>query len=264
MQLDSETWMIYALAFALGAALGSFINVLIYRLPLKKSIIRPRSFCPKCGYSIPFYLNIPVISWFMLLGKCRSCKAPISPRYAVVELLAGAIPVAYLAMYGPSYSAMAASVLTLSLIPIFFIDFEHKIIPDVISIPGIVVGFVISLFTGHPGWIGSLLGIAVGGGGLLLLGLLGDFLFKKESLGGGDVKLAAMLGAFLGWEKILLVFIVSSVLGLIGAVIMLVASDKLKQSRQIPFGPFLSMATVIALVCGDYMITFYLHHVLMR
>jgi len=262
MQFNSATWMLFLIVFAAGASFGSFINVVIYRLPHKKSVIRPRSFCPSCGYSIPFYLNIPVLSWVMLMGKCRSCSQPISPRYAIVELLSGLILVAYLAVYGPSLHALVASVLTLVLLPIFFIDFEHKIIPDAISLPGIAVGFLLSLLTGYPGWIDSLIGILVGGGSLLLLGYLGDFLFKKESLGGGDIKLAAMLGAFLGWQKILLVFIISAVLGLIGAVLMMALSSKLKENRQIPFGPFLSLAAIIAFIGGDYLISLYIAHIL--
>ncbi len=258
----AQAWPVYLLLFAFGLAAGSFLNVVIYRLPRKKSIIRPRSFCPKCSKPIPFYLNIPVVSYLMLLGRCKYCKTPISPRYAAVELLAGLVVVGYFAYFGFNLQAVAAVVLTLVLIPVFFIDFEHRIIPDTISIPGIVIGFGLSFVTAEPGWIDSLLGILLGGGGLLLLGLFGDYVFKKESLGGGDIKLAAMLGAFLGWQKVLFVFIASAALGIIGAVIMMAISRHARESHQIPFGPFLAAAAVIALLFGDSLIQLYLDHVL--
>jgi len=258
----TQTWPVYLILFALGLAIGSFLNVVIYRLPRKKSVIRPGSFCPNCNKPIPFYLNIPVLSYILLLGRCKYCKTPIPPRYAIVELLAGIITVGYFAWFGFNLQTVAAVVLTLVLIPVFFIDFEHRIIPDVISLPGIAIGFGLSFVTEQPGWIDSLIGILLGGGGLLLLGLLGDFLFKKESLGGGDVKLAAMLGAFLGWQKVLFVFIASAVLGLIGAVVMIIISRHARETHQIPFGPFLAAAAVIALLFGDSLIRIYLEKVL--
>ena len=253
-------WPVYLLLFAAGLSIGSFLNVVIYRLPRNKSVVWPRSYCPSCEKVIPFYLNIPILSYVILMGKCKYCGARISPRYLIIELISGLTVVGYFTYFGFSLQALAAVVLTLVLIPVFFIDFEHRIIPDVISIPGIAIGFGLSFVTAEPGWIGSLIGILLGGGGLLSLGLLGDFLFKKESLGGGDVKLAAMLGAFLGWQKVLFVFISSAALGLIGAVIMMALSKKMRETHQIPFGPFLAAAAVIALFFGDKLISLYLEH----
>jgi len=253
---------IYVLLFLCGISVGSFLNVVIYRLPLKQSVMWPRSHCTSCGKMIPFYLNIPIFSYILLRGRCKYCKAKISPRYLVIELLSGTAVVGYFVYFGASLQGFAAVILTLMLIPVFFIDFEHKIIPDSISIPGIAVGFAFSFFTTDPGWVNSLLGILLGGGGLLSLGLLGDFLFKKESLGGGDVKLAAMLGAFLGWQKVLFVFMASAVLGLIGAAIMMAISSRMRENHQIPFGPFLATAAVIALLFGEQLIQLYVDNFL--
>ena len=260
MNCSPEMLTIYLLLFIAGMSIGSFLNVVIYRLPRNKSIIRPRSFCPSCGKKIPFYLNIPIISYLMLGGKCKYCKTRISPRYLIVELLSGLTVVGYFAYYGLNMQGLAAVILTLILIPIFFIDFEHRIIPDVITIPGMVIGFGLSFFTTDPGWIGAIIGILIGGGGLLSVGMIGDTVFKKESLGGGDVKLAAMLGAFLGWQKILFIFIASATLGLIGAIIMMTLSKKIRETHQIPFGPFLAMAGVIALFFGNRLIALYINH----
>jgi leader peptidase (prepilin peptidase)/N-methyltransferase len=259
-EFSPELLGVYVVLFLAGISIGSFLNVVIYRLPRNKSIVRPRSFCPSCGKTIPFYLNVPVLSYVLLLGRCSHCGARISPRYLLIELLSGAAVVAYFHIFGPTLQCVAAVVMTLILIPVFFIDLEHRIIPDAISISGIVLGIALSPFSDEPGWIGSLLGILVGGAGFLSIGLLGDYLFKKESLGGGDVKLAAMLGAFLGWEKVLFVFIASAILGLLGAAVMLIFSRKIRESRQIPFGPFLATAGVIALLAGDRLIAFYIDH----
>jgi len=258
----SQFWPFQLLLFAAGLSIGSFLNVVICRLPRNKSVIWPRSYCPSCKKVIPFYFNVPVVSYLILRGRCRYCKAKISPRYLIIELISGLTVVGYFMYFGLNLQAAAAVVLTLVLIPVFFIDFEHRIIPDVISIPGIAIGFGLSFVTAEPGWIGSLIGILLGGGGLLSLGLLGDYLFKKESLGGGDVKLAAMLGAFLGWQKVLFVFISSALLGLIGAVVMMALSKQMRETHQIPFGPFLAAAAVMALFFGDRVISLYLEHFL--
>ncbi len=255
-----ELWPLYLLLLLAGLSIGSFLNVVIYRLPRNKSVMWPRSYCPSCERAIPFYLNIPILSYILLGGKCKFCKAPISPRYLTIELISGVTVVGYFAYFGLNLQAVAAVIMTLVLIPVFLIDLEHRIIPDVISIPGIAVGFGLSFVTAEPGWVNSLIGILLGGGGLLLLGLLGDYLFKKESLGGGDVKLAAMLGAFIGWQKVIFVFISSAVLGLIGAAVMMALSQKMRENHQIPFGPFLAAAAVIALLFGDTLISLYIDH----
>ena len=261
MQTDIYyTLPVYILLGFMGCALGSFLNVVIYRLPRKMSIIKPRSACPACKTPIPFYLNIPVISYLFLRGKCRYCGEKISPRYLFVELVAGVIVLGYYFWLGPVWQFIGYSLLSLALVAVFLIDYEHYIIPDQITYPGIVLGVGFSFLNPDITLVQSLLGILVGGGGLLLLALLGDWLFKKESMGGGDIKLTAMLGAFLGWQKVLFVFIASSVIGLVVSIIAMIFSSNLRETRRIPFGPFLAASAILAIVVGDYLINLYLSH----
>ncbi|MBD3219585.1 MAG: prepilin peptidase [candidate division Zixibacteria bacterium] len=259
MELDwTQTLPVYIFLGFMGLVLGSFINVVIYRLPRGKSIVKPRSACPSCGKSIPFYLNIPVLSYLVLRGKCKYCAEKISPRYLFVELISGAIVLGYYLWLGASWQFAGYTVLTLALLVIFTIDLEHYIIPDEITYPGIVLGLAFSFVNPDLTIIQSALGMAIGGGGLLLIALLGDWLFKKESMGGGDIKLAAMLGAFLGWKLILFIFIASSVIGLVISIVAMFFSDSVRESRKIPFGPFLAAAAVTAIICGDYLINLYI------
>jgi len=261
MQVDIYyTLPVYLFLGFMGCTLGSFLNVVIYRLPLKMSIIKPRSACPSCKTPIPIYWNIPVISYLLLRGKCRYCSTRISPRYLFVELLSGVIVLGYYLWLGPIWQFIGYSLLSLALVAVFLIDYEHYIIPDQITYPGIILGLAFSLVNPDITIIQSLLGIAVGGGGLLLLALLGDWLFKKESMGGGDIKLTAMLGAFLGWQKILFIFMASSVIGLIVSIIAMSFSSNLRETRRIPFGPFLAASAIIAITAGDYLINLYLSH----
>lgn len=249
---------VYAFLIFMGLAIGSFLNVVIYRLPLGKSIIKPRSSCPSCGHAIPFYLNIPIISWILLRGKCRYCKAPISPRYLFVELVSAVIVIGYFIWLGASWQFLAYTILTLALLAVFLIDLDHYVIPDQITYPGIIIGLAFSFVNPDITILGSVLGMVIGGGGLLLIALLGDWLFKKESMGGGDIKLAAMLGAFLGWEKVLFVFVAASVIGLFVSIFALYFSKSVRESRRIPFGPFLAAAAVTAIIVGDYLINLYI------
>jgi leader peptidase (prepilin peptidase)/N-methyltransferase len=248
----------YVILALLGLSIGSFLNVVIYRLPLGKSIIRPGSACPSCGHTIPFYLNIPLISYIMLRGKCKYCGEGISPRYLFVELVSAVVGLGYFFWLGASWQFLAYTVLTLALLAVFLIDLEHYIIPDQITYPGIVIGLAFSLVNPDISILGSVLGMVIGGGGLLLIALLGDWLFKKESMGGGDIKLAAMLGAFLGWEKVLFVFVAASVIGLVASIFALYFSKSVRESRRIPFGPFLAAAAVTAIIIGDYLIKLYI------
>jgi leader peptidase (prepilin peptidase)/N-methyltransferase len=251
-------FFIYILLALLGLSLGSFLNVVIYRLPFGKSIIKPRSFCPSCGTTIPLYYNIPILSYLLLRGHCKYCGKQISPRYLLVEFTSALIVVGYYIAFGPSWQFVAYTLFTLALLAVFLIDFVHYIIPDQITYPGIVIGVLFSLVNPQITVWQSLLGVLVGGGGLLLVGILGDLLFRKESLGGGDIKLAAMLGAFLGWKNVLFIFISASVIGLIASIIAMVFSSSLRESRRIPFGPFLATAAVAAIFFGDYLINLYI------
>ena len=250
--------IILILIILVGLALGSFLNVCIYRIPQKKSLLSPGSFCPKCGTKIRYRDNIPLISYILLRGKCRNCQEKISFQYPLVEFITPLLLVLTYWRFGLSWSFAARSILTLVLIATFFIDLKHRIIPDVLTLPGIIIGFLLSFLIKSPGFVQSLLGIIVGGGMFYLAAILGDLLFKKESMGGGDIKLAAMLGAFLGWQKIFLVFFVSALLGSIIGIISLYLSREVKKTHAVPFGTFLALGAIIALFFGDSLISFYI------
>lgn len=246
-----------------GLIWGSFLNVCIYRLPLKKSIIFPASSCPNCGNKIYFYDNIPVFSYIFLKGKCRFCKKPISFRYPLVEILTAVVLVISYLKFGWGWDFAAKFLLFSGLIVLSFIDWEHKILPDVLTLPLLGLGIIFSFFTSQISILQSLLGVLAGGLTLFLTAWLGEKIFKKEALGGGDIKLAAMLGAFLGWQNVLLLFILAALLGsLYGISFKLFFANKSKESSVIPFGPFLSLAAVLVSFFGPEMIEFYIQHYL--
>lgn len=252
--------MVYVLVFALGLAIGSFLNVLIYRLPRKLGFVNGRSFCPKCEAPIAFYDNIPVLSWLILRGKCRKCKAKISFRYPAVELLNGFSWLFFFWQHGLDAEFFIYSYLASVLIVIFFVDIDYQIIPDIITLPGMVLGLGVAFLPGGLNIWQALIGLVVGGGALYVVAMLGDWLFKKDSMGGGDIKMAAMLGAFLGWQKIILIFFGSAFIGMIVSIILMSVSKKIRENRVIPFGPFIAVAAVVAILYGEKIITFYLNH----
>jgi leader peptidase (prepilin peptidase) / N-methyltransferase len=255
----AHSYPVYLFLVLMGLSVGSFLNVVIYRLPLKMSVIKPRSSCPSCGKLIAWYHNLPVLSYLILRGKCAGCGAKISPRYLFVELVTCAIVVGYYVWLGPVWQTLGYILLTTALLVVFLIDCKHYIIPDEITYPGIVLGLLFSLVNPDLTIFQSAIGLLIGGGGLLLMAVIGDWIFKKESMGGGDIKLAAMLGAFLGWQKILFVFIAASFIGLIVSIFAMLVSQSLRESRRIPFGPFLATAAVTAILVGDYLINFYIN-----
>ncbi len=257
------TPVFYIFAGLLGLAIGSFLNVLIYRLPRDKKTVLERSACPHCGQPIPFYLNIPLISYIILGGKCRKCKGPISFRYPLVEALNAGLYIFFLHIDGLTFQLPVHYFLVSSLIVIFFIDLEFQIIPDKITLPGIVIGLAASLLVQPPGIVDSLIGFAVGGGSLLLVAYLGEWIFKKEAMGGGDIKMAAMMGAFVGWQKVLLIFFGGAILGMIVSILWMSLSKKVRSQRIIPFGPFLALAALIIIVYGDRILHFYINTFLM-
>jgi leader peptidase (prepilin peptidase)/N-methyltransferase len=256
------TYYASALVVLLGLIVGSFLNVLIYRIPLRKQFVTGRSICPDCGQAIKWYHNIPVLSYLFLRGKCAYCKARISFRYPLVELLNGLAYFYFFWRFGWSVDLAVFAFLSSALLVIFFIDLDHQIIPDVITLPGMVIGLGVSVAPGGIGIIPSLIGMVVGGGSLYLIALLGDWLFKKESMGGGDIKMAAMLGAFLGWQKVVFVFMASAVIGLVVSLAIMVVSAKLRKSRLVPFGPFIAIAAMLAIVWGDKIIAYYIDNFL--
>jgi leader peptidase (prepilin peptidase)/N-methyltransferase len=248
--------MVYVIIFLFGLLFGSFFNVCIYRIPRQESIVFPPSHCPACGAHIKPWDNIPVLSFMLLRGKCRTCQAHISWRYPLVELLTAALFVACLYLYGFEPLTVVYLVFGSALIVISFIDLDHQIIPDLISLPGLAVGVASSYFL-PIAWYESLIGALVGGGVILIIGYAGSIIFKKEAMGGGDVKLMAMIGAFLGWKLALLTIFFAS---LVGAVVGLIAKIFTKK-EYIPFGPFLSLGALLSLVFGYQLLFWYWNQV---
>ena len=245
------------LVLTAGLAIGSFLNVVIYRVPRKISFVADRSLCPHCGRSLRWFHNIPVLSYLVLRGKCAFCATGISIRYPLVEVLNGLFYFYLYWQYGLSFQTAALALLSSALLVIFFIDLDFRIIPDGITLPGMIIALGVSLIPDGIGIVNATIGLLVGGGALYLIALLGDWLFKKESMGGGDIKMAAMLGAFLGWQKVLLIFISSAVIGLAISLALMAFSARLRRERTVPFGPFLSIAAMLAMVAGDRIIDFY-------
>lgn len=250
------------LVTVLGLTIGSFLNAVIHRLPRQISFGISRSACVSCDKTIRLYDNIPLLSFLILRGKCRDCGAKISWRYPLVEALNTVVYLGLFWRFGFSLELAMVAVLSSALIAILFIDLEHLIIPDRITIPGMIAGLLYSLTPAGMGILQSAIGLVVGGGALYLIAVGGDWLFKKESMGGGDIKMAAMLGAFLGWQKALLVFMLSAVIGLLVSIVVLSVSKRFRQERMLPFGPFLALATFVAAVYGEQLIDFYLRYAL--
>ena len=253
--------LIYFLAlgflFVFGTCIGSFLNVCIYRIPAGESIVSPPSRCPQCGAGIRWYQNIPIFSWIVLGGRCASCKAGIPFRYPLVEALTGGLFLLVFFYFGISWPTLVFWVFMSLLVVITFIDLDHQIIPDVISLPGIVIGFACSFLLPWITWTDSLYGILLGGGSLFLVAAGYELLTRKEGMGGGDVKFLAMLGAFLGWKAILPVIFISSLLGtMVGVPLMLIKGADRKLA--IPFGPFLAVGAVIWLFWGGMLLSWYL------
>ncbi len=242
-------------AFVFGAVIGSFLNVCIWRIPEGKSIVFPGSHCPSCGKPIRWTDNIPVLSYLLLRGKCRECRAPISPRYPLVELLTALFSVALLWNYGPGLPYAAAFCFVSALIVITFIDLDHQIIPDVISLPGIPIFGVMAVFIMGLPFLDSVLGILIGGGFLYLVAVGYELLTKREGMGGGDIKLLAMIGAFLGWQSLFFVVFASSIIGaVVGITLILLKGKNMKYA--VPFGPFLALGSVLYLFAGKELMFF--------
>jgi len=239
-----------------GLIIGSFLNVCAHRLPRGASIVSPPSRCTTCGRLLSWYDNVPVLSYAVLGGKCRSCRAPISIMYPLVEIVTAAVFVVGYWRYGLTPLLAIRLLFACAMIVLFVIDLQHRILPNRITIPGIVAGFVFSLFA-EPGWIASLLGIAVGGGVLLAVAEVYYRIRHEEGLGMGDVKMLAMIGAFLGWKLVLLTLLLASFLGsLVGVAILIVRRESLKYA--LPFGTFLAAAALVSAVGGDELIAWYL------
>lgn len=267
------------LVFILGASLGSFLNVVIYRLPRGLSLIRPGSSCPACGARIAWSDNVPLLSYFLLRGRCRRCGGTISARYPMVELMAGLLTLAVFVKSGPSLRALAELYLVLGLVAVTFIDLEAMIIPDRITLPGMAVGLGAAVLAPDQtllgpwlgGWLmeagltqfrllslsGSILGLLLGGGLVWVIFQLYYLVRKEEGIGGGDFTLLAMIGAFLGWRAVLVTMFLGSVAGLAAAVGTGLRQGELRARMKLPFGPFLSLGALIYLFYGESLLRWY-------
>lgn len=240
-----------------GLLIGSFLNVVIARLPEGRSLLRPGSACPGCGTAIAWYDNVPLVSFAVLRARCRACAMRIPWRYPLVEGVTGALFGAACFVFGPTPQAGVAALLLAALFAITMIDLERHIIPDAISLPGILAGILANLATRHVAWQDSLIGIAVGGTVFLAIALVGSWMAGQEAMGGGDIKLAAMLGAFLGWKALLASLFVSAIGGGILAA-ALIGSGLRGRKDPLPFGPFLAAGGAVGLFWGERMVRWYL------
>jgi leader peptidase (prepilin peptidase)/N-methyltransferase len=241
-----------------GLVIGSFLNVVIARLPEGRSLVRPGSACPGCGAAIAWHDNVPLLSFVALRGRCRACAMPIPWRYPLVEAATGALFGAAAIAFGPTLDAVVAAALLAALLAITLIDLQHYIIPDAISLPGILAGFLANLATRRVSWQESLLGIVVGAGTLLVIVVVGSWWEGQEAMGMGDPKLAAMLGAFLGWKVLLFSLFAAAITGGILAAVLM-GSGLRKRKDPIPFGPFLAAGGAAGLFWGERMVRWYLN-----
>ena len=255
-EAEGMNHMLMGMVFIFGLCIGSFLNVCIYRIPAEKSIAFPGSACPNCNTAIKFYDNIPVLSYISLGGKCRQCHAHISLRYPLIECLAGATSLGLYLKYGLSVEAVVYLLFISTLIVITFIDIDHRIIPDRITIPGVFFFFITAFAIPTLSWVDSLLGILIGGGSLFAVAVLYHLLTRKEGMGGGDIKLLAMIGALVGWKGVFFTIFVSSAVGtLVGLSIMIATRQNLKLA--VPFGPFLSIGAATYIFFGPQLISWY-------
>ena len=239
----------YLFAFAFGSAIGSFLNVLIYRLPRQISIVAPHSFCPKCKKPIRWYENIPIVSFVILKGRCSNCQSRISLRYPIVETLTGLLFVYALSRYGFGYNFFFIAFFFSGLIVIAFIDFSFQVIPDLISIPGIFLGIIFQAINGN--FIAGLFGMLFGGGMIYFIRVIGGKVYKKEVMGLGDVYLTAMIGAFVGFPFILPAIFIGALVGAVLGVLYIISTAQNRESP-IPFGPFLSLGGMAVVIFEPY------------
>ncbi len=242
-------WIVWLSVFILGTIFGSFLTVCVHRVPKGQSVVAPRSACPHCGRQIYWYDNVPIFSFLWLRGRCRACHTRIPLRYPIIELANGVGYLLVVWRFGFTWPTIVYAGLVSVFLVVSWIDWDHKIIPDAITLPGIVVGFLCATLLLPTGWINSLVGILVGGGLLLVLAWVSPFLFGKEGMGGGDIKFLAMVGAFLGWQQALLTLMVGSVVGAVVGIALL-ATKVLQRGQYIPFGPYLALGGLIAILWG--------------
>jgi len=244
---ESQLTVLTIFSALLGAVIGSFLNVVILRLPkTDASIVFPASHCPGCQTPIAWYDNIPILSFLLLRARCRNCAMRISWQYPLVEATMTLLAIALFRQFGPTWAFGIYFVFCAALLAVFVIDLHHQIIPDLISLPGIGLGFAAAFVNPLVNWQSSAIGILVGGGSLYLIAAGYYLCTKREGMGGGDIKLLAMIGAFLGWQSLTFVVFASSILGsLVGIGAML--KQQKGGKTVIPYGPFLALAAVLYL-----------------
>jgi len=239
---------------AVGLCFGSFLNVCILRIPKDQSLLRPPSTCPQCGHPIAWFDNIPVFSWLALRGKCRQCRASISLQYPLIELLVGLIWLAAYLLYGFTLHGLAGAVLGTILLGIGITDARHYLIPNEYTWGGLALGLALSLEGGWQGFVYAVIGAATGFGLLYVVGEVGRWLFKEEAMGGGDIKMMAMVGSFVGWKGVLLTIFAGA---LFGTLIFVPLS--LRKKRLVPFGVFLAVGAAVTFIWGDGILEWYRH-----
>jgi len=244
------SWFVFAAVVAYGMVFGSFLNVVIYRLPRGQSLLRPRSYCPSCGVTIRWFDNVPLLSFLLLRGRCRACRARISPRYPAVELTSGALAAGVAARFGVTLIGAEALVLVMLLLPLAAIDLEHHLLPDALTLPGIALGLAGSLAGGITPIGDALIGAVVGAVLPCVVLVVYRWLRGVEGMGLGDVKLLAMIGAFLGWRGMLLSLGIGSTLGAsVGIALMLAGRGR--RDTELPFGTFLAVGALPVVFAGD-------------
>ena len=253
------SFIFYAIiVFLFGICIGSFLNVCIYRIPENKSIVTPGSFCPNCQTPIPFFCNIPIISYILLWGRCKFCKKSISIRYPLIECLTGIFAVLLLMKFGLTIEMGYWFVFISPLITISFIDFDHQIIPDVISLPGIIIFASSFYFIPQMTIKNAIFGILIGGGSLTTVALIYYFIRRQEGMGVGDIKLLAMIGAAIGVKGVFFTIFAGSLVGTIVGIMEILLSQNSDMKLKIPFGPYLSLGTVCYIFFGEEIIIWYL------
>ena len=250
------TYLIEVSIFIFGLCIGSFLNVCIYRLPASKSIVHPRSMCSNCGNLIAAYDNIPVLSYLWLKGRCRHCQIKFSLRYPMVELLGGLFALGTFLKFGLTLEALIYYLFFAALLIVTFIDIDHRIIPNVITLPGIPICFAASFALPTITYKEALLGILIGGGSLFLVAWSYRLITKKEGMGGGDIKLLAMMGAMVGWQGVLFTIFVASLVGTLAGLAAMLQSRK-GMKLAVPFGPFLSIGSITYIFFGTPLIDWY-------
>lgn len=240
-----------------GALLGSFLNVCILRLPVGESIVRPRSRCPKCGAPVLWYDNLPILSWLVLRGRCRHCAQPISVQYPLIEAIVAALWGGAAWYYGLTVTALSAAIFGTLLLGIAITDARHYIIPDEFSVGGLMAGLALSAFNGLPGFGIASLGAAAGFALLYAVAWAGAKAFGKEAMGGGDIKMMAMVGSFVGWRGVLITVFGGALLGTLVFVPLLLVRRG-KEAPLVPFGVFLAAAAAGTFIFGQQLLDWYM------